>query len=105
MPEESEKELQQNAPDFIFVFATLCSLPFLFLLGFVIVEHFDKHSSSGALVSTIFFIPFFLLATVFAAIFVTLSWKKSRRNCRPFLFLYAVAIFVYWVMILNMGQL
>jgi hypothetical protein len=105
MSEEHEKEPQQNVPDFIFVFATLCSLPFLFLLGFVVVEHFDKNSSSGALVSTIFFIPFFLLATVFAAIFITLSWKRSRPNCRPFLFLYSVALLVYWIMILNMGQL
>jgi amino acid transporter len=105
MSEKPEKKPQRNDPDFVFIFATLCSLPFLFLLGFVVVELFNKHSSSGSVVSTIFFIPFFLLATVLAAIFIKLSWKKSRPNCKPYLFLYATAICIYWVMLLNLGQL
>lgn len=105
MGNETENKPQQNPPDFIFVFATLCSLPFLFFVGAVVMEVFNKKSPFSLVASTIFFTPFFLLATVLAAIFIILAWKKSRRNCRPFLSVYVAAMAVYWLMLLSMGTI
>jgi len=87
-----------------FLVTTVCGAPFVLMSAFMVLARLTgKEVFSGPLKLSVFLLPPLLLATVCEIIFIPLAWFKGHQNYKPFLLLYAFAIFLYWATLISIG--
>jgi hypothetical protein len=105
MNEEPEKFPDNMRGPAYFILATLFACPFMICLILSAVAHYSRQKFSfDPMITAVFLLPIFLLATICEIIFIIKAWKYGSAYYRPFLSLYAITMTMYWSAIVNVSQ-